>query len=269
MFKAKKEITLFMLEPIITQLRASDPHMLALLLRGSYARAAAGPHSDLDLLVLHQHEPDISYRSLIIEQENGRLLHITIGYAALDDYLAEIASPQEAELWSLFLPVRDVASLLWAAPQVTARLPSRFDTCYAISPQLQDMLECVGKLRNAYTLGDELGVRLAAQGIGQRCPALLAAISPISEVQSPLEAVRSALDMDFAIQGYREDLPICLGLSGQATSIDDIHTIGMRLACAVLEVLRPHAQQLGAQLEPNLPSYLTEGLVMRLLTQAG
>ena len=256
-------------ESIITQLRASDPHMLALLLRGSYARAAAGPHSDLDLLALHQHEPEISYRSLIIEQNDGRLLHVTIGYAALDEYLAEITKAQEAELWSLFLPVRDVASLLWAAPEVAARLPARLDTYYALSPQLQDMLECVGKLRNAYALGDELGVRLAAQGMGQRCPALLAAISPVAVVQTPLEALRTALEMDVTIQSYREDLLICLGLSGQTSSIDDIHTTGMRLASAVLEALRPHAQQLAAQFEPDLPSYLAEGLVMRLLTQVG
>lgn len=256
-----------MLQALITNLRDNDPHMLALLLCGSHARSAAGPHSDLDLLVLYEQEPDIGYRSLILEQTDERLLHVTIGYAALEDYLHEVASPQEAEAWSLFLPVRDQASLLWADPHIAARLPTILDSCYILSPQLQDMLECAGKLRNAYVLGDELGVRLAAQGIGLRCPALLASMSTVPEVYSPLEALRSAIQIDSGIQGYQEDLLICLGLSGQATSIHDIHAIGLHLASAVLETLRPQAQQLVGRVEPDLERYLAEGILMRLLTQ--
>lgn len=256
-----------MLGHITAELRASDPLMLALLLRGSYARDTAGPHSDLDLLVLHEHEPDISYRSLILEQPDARLLHITIGYAALADYLEEIASPQEAEAWSLFLPVRDPAQLLWAEPDIAAQLAGSLDSCYHLSPQLQDMLECVGKLRNAYAEGDELGVRLAAQGIGSRSPALLAVVTAITEVQTPLQALRAALDLPIDIPGYREDVLLCLGLSGQATSMDDVYASGMRLACAILEFLRPHADTLQGFVEPDLDRYLTQGWLMRLVTQ--
>jgi hypothetical protein len=56
-------------------------------------------------------------------------------------------------------------------------------------------------------------------------------------------------------------------MSGSATTSSDVHTSAIRLATGILELLRPHAAELAGRIEPDLPIYLANGDLLRLLKQ--
>jgi phosphoribosyl-AMP cyclohydrolase len=252
----------------VERLRAEEPRAVAILCHGSYARGEPEPHSDLDLDVLLDGEPEVGYRSAFEELPDGRLLHATIAVESLHGWLARFDPPSESEEWAFFLPARQVARLLWATPEAGRLLEGRVTQALEFNPQLQDLIESASKVRNAHARGDELGARVGAQGVALRCPAVLGLLSPTAVVDSPLAALRTALDMPLAPAGYRDDMLVCLGMSGRATSAADVHDAALRLALGVLALLREHGPPLGGRVEPGLPEALADGRLVRLMTQA-
>lgn len=249
------------------RLRADEPRAVAILCHGSYARGEAEAHSDLDLDVLIAGEPDVGYRSAFEELPDGRLLHVTIATESLDRWLAALAQPDESEDWAFYLPARQVARLLWATPDAQARLARGVSIELAASPQLQDLLESAGKVRNAAARGDDLGVRLGAQDMALRCPAVLGLLNPPALVDTRRAALQAALDMPVAPASYREDMLTCLGMSGRATTAQDVHDAALRLAGGILGMLRAQPDVVAGRVEPGLPEALAEGRLLRLLTQ--
>ena len=249
------------------RLRQAEPRALAILCQGSYARGAPEAHSDLDLTVLLDGEAAEGYRSVVGERADGRLLHVTVATQSLEEWLDQFAAPALSEAWAFFLPARQVARLLWAAPQVRARLESCVTLDLGAAPQLQDLLESAAKVRNAAARADELGVRLAAQDLALCCPALLALLGHPPSATSRRAALQAALELPAAPAGYREDLLACLGLSGRATALADIRDAALRLAAGVLAALRASPEALAGQVEAGLPEALADGRLMRLLTQ--
>lgn len=256
-----------LLERWTERLRHEEPQAVAILCHGSYARGAAEAHSDLDLNVLVDREPTASYRSAFEELPDGRLLHVAIETTTLEEWLEQFAAPVESEAWAFYLQARQVAQLLWATPEAHAKLEGCVTLTFAAAPQLQDLLESAAKVRNAAARGDELGVRLAAQDLGVRCPALHGLRSPLPVVDSRRHALQVALDMTAGPQGYRDDLLTCLGLSGRATTMDEVHLAALRLAAGILETLQPLAGMLANNVELGLPEALADGRLGRLLTQ--
>jgi predicted nucleotidyltransferase len=53
---------------LVHQVRAEEPGTLAIVLHGSYARGASGPHSDVDLEVMLSGTPRAHYQTLLVEQ---------------------------------------------------------------------------------------------------------------------------------------------------------------------------------------------------------
>ena len=251
----------------IERLRRDEPHAVAILCHGSYAREAAEPHSDLDLDVLVDGAPLAEYRSAFEELPDGRLLHATIAGWSIENWLAQFAAPQESEAWAFFLPARQVARLLWATPEARLRLEDRVTLALSASPQLQDLLECAAKVRNALARGDELGVRHAAQDVALRCPAILGLLSPFAPVDTARAALDAALDPAGAPAGYRDDMLTCLGMSGLARSMQDIHDAALRLALSILRLLQAHPGSVAGRVEPGLAEALVDGRLTRLLTQ--
>lgn len=250
----------------VERLRAEDTRIVAVLMHGSYARGEARPHSDLDLDLLFDGEPEVFYRSAFEEQPDGRLLHLTIASYRLESWLEQFDPPSESEAWAFYLPARQVARLLWATPAARERLEGRITLDLQASPQLQDLLESAGKVRNAYADGDDLGVRLAAQDLALRCPAVLGMLEPPPPAGTRREALQRALDLAGAPPGYREHLLLCLGLSGQASTMADLHTAALQLATGILDRLRPHSARLAGLVEPGLPEALADGRLHHLLT---
>ncbi|MFO7171114.1 MAG: kanamycin nucleotidyltransferase C-terminal domain-containing protein [Chloroflexota bacterium] len=251
----------------VERLRREEPRAVAVLCHGSYARGGAEPHSDLDLDVLIDGEPEMGYRSAFDELPDGRLLHVTIATESLEGWLAQFAPPVESEAWAFYLPARQVARLLWATPEARRRLDGHVTLSLEASPQLQDLLESAAKVRNAAARGDELGVRLAAQDVALRCPALLALLNPPVRVDTRREALQAALDLPHAPPGYRDDMLTCLGMSGRASTAQEVHDAALRLAGGVVAALQERPEVLAGRVEPGLPEALADGRVMRLLTQ--
>lgn len=256
-----------LLQQWVAQLRQEEPRAVAILCHGSYARNQAEAHSDLDLDLLIDGEPLVGYRSAFTELPGGRLLHVTIAIMSLEHWLGQFMPQIDSEEWAFFLPARQMARLLWATPEAHARLIGSIVVEIQLSPQLQDVLECVGKVRNAMARADDLGVRLAAQDLALRYPAVLALLNPPLQIETRRQALQAALDLPVAPVGYRAALLTCLGMSGQATSVQDVHAAAVQLVLSLLPMLQAHAAQIGDRFEPGLPEALSDGRVLRLLTQ--
>lgn len=251
----------------VERLRREEPRAVAILCQGSYARGAPEAHSDLDLTVLVRGGPTERYSSALDEQADGRLLHVTIRTTSLPEWLEQFDEPGESEEWAFFLPVQEQARLLWATPAAAARLEGTLTLTLGLAPQLQDLLESAAKVRNALARGDELGVRLAAQDLGLRCPALLALPDPPPPVTSRRAALRLALDLTNGSPVSRDDLLRCLGLGGDATTIEAVAAAALRVCAGVLAALEPHHAMLADWLEAGTPEALADGRLRRLLTQ--
>lgn len=247
------------------RLRREEPRAVAVLCHGSYARGAAEAHSDLDLDVLTGEDVQSGYRSAFDELPDGRLLHVTIATESLQSWLAQ--SSAESEAWAFYLPARQVARILWATPEAHVHLAGRATIELEASPQLQDLLESAGKVRNAFARGDALGVRLGAHDMALRCPAVLGLINPPVRVGTRREALQAALDLPVVPDGYGADLLVCLGMQGHATTMQDVHAAALRLARGILSLLSAHPNVVAGRVEPGLPEALADGRLMRLLTQ--
>ncbi|NJN19515.1 MAG: hypothetical protein HC822_26375 [Oscillochloris sp.] len=251
----------------VERLRREEPRAVAILCHGSYARDEAMAHSDLDLDVLIAGEPDVTYRSAFAELPDGRLLHATIETIALDEWLEQFAEPEESAAWAFYLAVRQDARLLWATPEAEARLRDQLSLIFPAAAQLQDLIESAAKVRNAALLGDELGLRLAAQDVATRCPSLLALFTTAPIATSRRNALQIALALAPAPPGYHDDMLLCLGLSGRATTIEDVQAAALRLVHGVLDVLRANPGAYEDHVEPGLPEALADGRLQRLLGQ--
>ncbi|MEN9938729.1 MAG: hypothetical protein RLZZ387_5308 [Chloroflexota bacterium] len=258
-------------EPILStwaeRLRREEPRAVAVLCHGSYARGAPEPHSDLDMDVLLDGEPEAGYRSAFEELPDGRLLHITIASYTIDDWLEQFEPDAESEEWAFFLPARQSARLLWATDEARRRLEGRVTLELAHAPQLQDLLESAAKVRNAMARGDELGVRLGAQDMALRCPGVLGLLSPLPRAESRRAALAAALDIAAAPPGYPDAMLVCLGLSGCTTTAQDVHDAAIGLARAIVGMLEAAPERVAGRVEPGLAEALADGRVMRLLTQ--
>ncbi|HWQ15299.1 MAG TPA: kanamycin nucleotidyltransferase C-terminal domain-containing protein [Roseiflexaceae bacterium] len=251
----------------VERLRREEPRAVAVLCHGSYARGEPEAHSDLDLDVLIDGAPAGGYRSALEELPGGRLLHVTIATETLEGWLAQFTPPVESEAWAFFLPARQVARLLWAAPSARERLAAHVTLTLEASPQLQDLLESAGKVRNARARSDDLGVRLGAQDMALRCPAVLGLLNLPVRVNTRRAALQAALEMPLAPPGYRDDMLTCLGMSGRATTAQDVHDAAMRLASGILAMLQSRPEAVAGRVEPGLPEALADGRLLRLLTQ--
>jgi len=244
--------------------RAAEPTAIAVLLRGSHARSEAGPHSDLDLTVLTSEPPLTRYRAELVEQGDGLLLHVSVGAMSWAEWLAERDAPTE---WSFSLPTRQAAQVLWVAEAYEATLADPHMLQPPGPPNLEDFIEAAAKVKNAFAAGDELALRLAAQDLAAWASSLLRPLNPPVTAGSRAAALRAVLDFPVAPPDYRQDVLACLGLSGQAVPMEELHERVLRLAVGIIDLLAPHAEELAGQLEPDLPCYLRDGRLRRYLRQ--
>jgi len=250
----------------VERLRAEIPEAVAILLKGSHARGMAGPHSDVDVDVLVDPGPRDDYLAWLVER-GGRLVHVSVAVQELDGWLAEA---NEHVSWAFGLPAHETTRLLWArddALRATLDRPARLHP--PMEPELEDSIEGYGKVRNALRLGDDLALRLSAQGMAQLCPSLLRPLNPDVAPTHRYDALRAALAFPVAPAGYRDDLLLCLGLSGRASTALEVHDAARRLLTGILALLRDHGSCLEGQLPPDLYGYLMDGTVERYVAQEG
>lgn len=250
----------------VNRLRREIPGTVAVMLKGSHARGNAGPFSDLDFDVLVFNEPVADpYLTWIEDDGSGRLLHVSVGVEPLDDWLQGF---RETGSWSFGLRSAEVTRLMWLGrPSLRAELDRAQREHPAGEPELEDFVEELGKARNAMARGDELSLRLAVQEIAELCPSLLGPLNAAALPGTRPEALRVALGLAVAPEGYRDDMLRALGLDGRASTADDVLAAGTRLVMGTLALLETNADVFRPLLAPHLPDLLASGTLRRYLEQ--
>jgi phosphoribosyl-AMP cyclohydrolase len=241
-----------------TERLRQEPSAAAVLLVGSHARGVAGPYSDLDLTLLTKEVPADRYRAIFVEQAEDQLLHVSVLAMQWEEWVAMYRKPAS---WSFSLPAARAVRVLWADDAVRSQLAGVAGTNPAGPIELEDFVECACKVKNAHAAGDELALRLAAQDLARLCPSVLQPINTVPEVRTRPEALRVALDLAVAPAGYREDMLVCLGLTGRQISTDRVRESALHLAVGVVDLLAAYGG------EPQLPLYLRDGRLRRYLEQ--
>ena len=250
----------------VERLREKIPGVVAIVLKGSHARGDAGPWSDVDFDVLTFNEDvEHEYLTWIVDNGGGRLVHVSVAVERLDDWVRGF---REAASWSFGQPSREVTKLVWLGrPSLRAELDRSFRDHPGGEPELEDFIEELGKARNASLRGDEVSLRLAVQEVAQLCPTLLVALNePVFPGTRP-EALKAALAFAVAPDGYRDDMLLCLGLSGRPSTPDEILAAGERLVFGTLAILEENADTISPRQPPYLPELLRSGLLRTYLEQ--
>ena len=213
------------------------PDIRAILLKGSHVRGDAGPFSDIDLDLLVDDLDDSAYAAWF-DREAGQWHHVSVAIHSWDAWWEDAAEPVE---WAMGLAALEVFHLCWARDASDAARFARPGIVHpAAGPELEDCFSDLGKAANALLRGDDLGARLAAQGVGRLCPTVLAVLNPgfpTTPVTSPRAALDAVLAFPVAPTGYREDLLCCLGLSNTAPTMEEVVEAAWRLVTGTIALL--------------------------------
>ncbi|MDQ3654197.1 MAG: nucleotidyltransferase domain-containing protein [Chloroflexota bacterium] len=250
----------------VERLRREIPGVVAVVLKGSHVRGNAGPYSDLDLDVLvFDEEIADAYLTWIVDDGSGRLVHVSVAVETVEDWLAGF---REVATWSFGFAAGEVTRLMWLGrPSLRAELDRPGRDHPGGEPELEDFIEELGKARNARLRSDEIAVRLAVQEIAQLCPTLLLPLNAPANPGTRPEALKAALDLAVAPEGYRDDMLLCLGLSGTSSTVDEVLAAGERLVLGTLALLEANADMICPDLAPHLSELLSSGLLRRYLDQ--
>ena len=182
-------------------------------------------------------------------------LHVSIGAKTA----AEVVEPRPAPEWALGFPGHSRGVWLWAGDAVRAAVGDPPEIRYpSASPELEPLVEAVGKVRRAE---DTIELRVAARTVGEHAVRSLRGLSPERVVVNRADAVRAALDLVVAPDGWRGDLAVLLGL----VPADDARTLAAaaRLARGTFALLREQAP--GIDPRPELARALADGTLERHL----
>lgn len=249
----------------IDRLQHEIPGAVAVILKGSHARGGAGEFSDIDFDVLIHGEPREEYLAYFEEDDAGRLRHVSV---AVQDVTGWLAGARDPVAWSYGLPAAETTRLVWARDDSLRwqlDRPARMHPPEA--PELEDFIECWGKIRNAFDRGDDLQLRLAAQKLARLCPTLLRPLNPEVRPENRIAAMQAVLAFPVAPDGYRDDLLRCFGLAGTATSLDDLRDSARRLVLGTISLLMEHASTIEPLLPGDLAEALTDGRLARYVRQ--
>lgn len=192
----------------VENLRAEYQNAVAVMLKGSHARDAAQPWSDIDFDVLVRGEDPEEYRTWL-EPWDGRLVHISAAVESLDAWLVDAEEPSS---WSLGFPTVETTRLLWAESD---DLRALLDRPYRPHPgheiEIEDSMEALGKMRNALVKGDVIGVYRNANKLATLVPTMLIPVNPEWRVANSREAIDAVLSLPNVPVGFRDDWLACMG----------------------------------------------------------
>ena len=183
-------------------------------------------------------------------------LHVSVGAKSTDELRRRRSTPAE---WSLGFAVDAPAVWVWSTAAAVAALgdPPRVARPPG-GPELEDFVESCAKALRA---DDPIALRVAAHGMGETAPVLLRDLNAPRTVRNQVEAVRAALELEVAPDGWADDLAALLAL----VPADDAHVrdAAERLARGVLALLRERAPDVDPQ--PDIARYLADGTLERHL----
>jgi len=100
------------------------------------------------------------------------------------------------------------------------------------------LLEYVGKLKNAYSSGDELNIIFAARSIAEICYNILRPFNPVWKYTTEKETYSSFIELQNKPTHYVEDFKTCYGLITEKKSVNVIFRSAKRLARETTDFLR-------------------------------
>lgn len=250
-----------LVERIISSCRARESTMEAILVHGSYATGRARPDSDLDLDLFIAGEPSEHYRTWFETRQDGHLLHISARCDLNIDVWQD--ESEEPEDWALGLPVELPHQWLWRGDGRLVGLlgESPLLTKPAQSPEIEDMVDAVIKMRRWATEGDQLGARLEAQAAARYAAPTVAALNAPTPVSDPRSALDTILALPLAPPRWAAELPVAMGLA--SATIADVVEATNNLTRGVLRLARevnPHVDP-----QPEVGRYLADGTFERML----
>jgi phosphoribosyl-AMP cyclohydrolase len=183
--------------------------------------------------------------------------HVSVGAASTGDLRAAAAEPVP---WALGFTGHEPAVWVWQTAAAVAALGDPPEVTHPPAPpELEDFVEYAAKALRA---GDEIGLRLAAQGVGREAIPLLLELNPQAIVRTRREAVDAARTLRVAPGGWPHDLLVLLGLAD-----GDVRGAVERVAHGVLGLLREAGSGVGRG-QPDLNAYLHDGTLERQLRGA-
>jgi phosphoribosyl-AMP cyclohydrolase len=231
--------------------RDEEPDAVGVFAVGSYAQGSAAPSSDLDLQIVTLATPRVPFRTWFVGD-----LHVSAGAKSTDE-LRRVRSVPAG--WSLGFAVDGPGVWVWSTAAAVAAQgdPPGFSHPPG-EPGLEDFVEFAAKALRA---GDPVRLRVAARGMGETAPVLLRDLNAPLTVRNRVEAVRAALELAVAPEGWAEDLAALLAL----VPADDarVRAAAERLARGVLAMLRERAPRVDPQ--PEIGRYLADGTLERHL----
>ena len=184
-------------------MREEEPDAVGVFAFGSYASGTAEPTSDLDLQIVTLAAPRVRYRTWFVGD-----LHVSVGAKSTDELRRLRCVPAG---WSLGFAVEAPGVWVWSTAAAVAALgdPPGFSRPPG-EPWLEDFVEWCAKALRA---SDPLALRIAAYGMGETAPVLLRDLNAPLTVRNRVEAVRAALELAVAPDGWSDDLATLLALA--------------------------------------------------------
>ena len=246
------------------RLRTEIPDVAAVLLKGSHAAGTAGPWSDLDFDVLvDRAEPVEEYLAWLVDGPGGHLVHVSVAVADIRSWLEAGSEPA---MWAFGFPAREATTLLWSRDDaLRARLDRPHRDHPVADPELEDFIEELGKARNAHLRDDGLSCRVACRELAELCPTLLVPLNALARPATRPAALKAALELAIAPAGYRDDMLLCLGLSGQASTANDVLAAAERLVSGTVSLLRDQIESVAHLLPSDLAGDLADGTLQQYL----
>jgi hypothetical protein len=193
------------------------------------------------------------------QRPDAKPLHVSPSVKSLDTWLAKRGEIQQ---WALGFPVEHVVRYVWATDEARVALgdpPSNFHP--PAEPQLEDFVECLGKVRRFTRLGDSIGVRAFAREAAALAPGLLRTLNPEIVVRDPREAIEAARSLKVSPKHYGEDFEVAFGLV--LASDEAVERSAVRLGAELLAFLRERKPDVDPQ--PDIAGYLADRTLERHL----
>jgi predicted nucleotidyltransferase len=255
----------------VARLREGEPTALAVLVHGSYSRGTQGRYSDVDLRVITALPPRVRDR-VYLEEHEGRLVHFSIGSRSLAELIDLAADPRK---WLYVRPQYLDAALLWEEPgtldrlraQIEARAPGPLPFVDGLQLALETVLEYATKVRTAHTAGDYVKAAWFARRVGEYAWETLHAGAEARMLPSESDWVEDWLSLGDALPGYRANALLCLGLTPEARTLDQLLAASLDLADAVVAWLGRELERLGPPAGPTVVELIGSGQAARYLRQ--
>jgi phosphoribosyl-AMP cyclohydrolase len=240
---------------VVARARAEEPDAVGVFVFGSHVRGEATATSDVDLQVATLARPRVHDRTWFVGD-----VRYSVAAAAAD----ELRRSQERPVaWAFGFAAESPGLWLWRTAAAVAAVGDPPTLRYPpAQPALEDF---VGHAAKALRAEAPLALRLAAQGLGRDAVPLLLDLDAQQVVRTRREAVEAALALRVAPEGWRNDLPVLLGLAPAAD--ESVRAAVERVGFGVLRLLREAGSRVG-DAQPELSRYLHDGTLERHLDRS-